>query len=74
MAPRHPTARRRRLSGRRPDYQGAGHSWRPAGGYDKRTMADDIRRLLRDELGIEDSMALVGHDIGLMNAYADAQA
>ena len=27
-----------------PDYRGAGHSWRPAGGYDKRTMAADIRR------------------------------
>ena len=25
-----------------PDYPGAGHSWRPAGGYDKRTMAGDI--------------------------------
>ncbi len=28
-----------------PDYRGAGNSWKPAGGYDKRTMAGDIRRL-----------------------------
>jgi pimeloyl-ACP methyl ester carboxylesterase len=57
-----------------PDYRGAGHSWRPAGGYDKRTMAEDIRRLLREHLQIEDVIALVGHDIGLMIAYAYAQA
>jgi pimeloyl-ACP methyl ester carboxylesterase len=57
-----------------PDYRGAGHSWRPAGGYDKRTMAEDIRRLLREQLGIEEPVALVGHDIGLMVAYAYAQA
>ncbi len=57
-----------------PDYRGAGHSWRPAGGYDKRTMAEDIYRLTRDHLGIADPIALVGHDIGLMIAYAYAQA
>jgi pimeloyl-ACP methyl ester carboxylesterase len=56
-----------------PDYRGAGHSSRPLGGYDKRTMATDIRRLLRGELGISGSIALVGHDIGLMVAYAYAQ-
>jgi pimeloyl-ACP methyl ester carboxylesterase len=57
-----------------PDYRGAGHSWRPPGGYDKRTMASDIRRLLRDHLDIHEPSALVGHDIGLMVAYAYAQA
>ena len=57
-----------------PDYRGAGHSWRPAGGYDKRTMAGDIRRQLREHLEVEDRVALVGHDIGLMVAYAYAQA
>jgi pimeloyl-ACP methyl ester carboxylesterase len=57
-----------------PDYRGAGHSWRPLGGYDKRTMAEDIPRLLRQHLGIQGSIALVGHDIGLMVAYAYAQA
>jgi pimeloyl-ACP methyl ester carboxylesterase len=57
-----------------PDYRGAGHSWRPAGGYDKRTMAGDIRRLLREHLAIQGPVILVGHDIGLMIAYAYAQA
>jgi len=51
-------------------YRGAGHSWRPAGGYDKRPMAGDIRRLLRDHLGVEEPVLLAGHDIGLMVAYA----
>jgi pimeloyl-ACP methyl ester carboxylesterase len=55
-----------------PDYRGAGHSWRPAGGYDKRTMAGDIHRLLQ-RLGIEGPVAVVGHDIGLMVAYAYAR-
>ncbi|HEX7049063.1 MAG TPA: alpha/beta hydrolase [Longimicrobiales bacterium] len=57
-----------------PDYRGAGDSWRPPGGYDKRTMAEDVRRLLREHLGIAGRVALVGHDIGLMIAYAYAQA
>ena len=57
-----------------PDYRGAGHSWSPAGGYDKHTMAGDLRRLVRDHLQFEDPVALVGHDIGLMVAYAYAQA
>jgi pimeloyl-ACP methyl ester carboxylesterase len=43
-------------------------------GYDKRTMAGDLRRLLRQHLRIEEPIALVGHDIGLMVAYAYAQA
>jgi pimeloyl-ACP methyl ester carboxylesterase len=57
-----------------PDYRGAGDSWRPASGYDKRTMAGDIRRLLRDHVDITEPVVLVGHDIGLMVAYAYAQA
>jgi pimeloyl-ACP methyl ester carboxylesterase len=57
-----------------PDYRGAGHSWRPPGGYDKLTMAGDIHRLLHGQLGIEGPVVLVGHDIGLMVAYAYAQA
>ena len=57
-----------------PDYRGAGDSWRPAGGYDKRTMAADLRRLLREHLGVEDPVAVIGHDIGLMVAYAYAQS
>lgn len=57
-----------------PDYRGAGHSSRPVGGYDKRTMAKDIRHLLRDHLKITGPVALIGHDIGLMVAFAYAQA
>ena len=57
-----------------PDYRGAGHSSRPLGGYDKRTMAGDIRRLLRDHLHVAGAVALVGHDIGLTVAFAYAQA
>jgi pimeloyl-ACP methyl ester carboxylesterase len=57
-----------------PDYRGAGHSWRTHGGYDKRTMAGDIHRLVRQHLQIEQPVVVVGHDIGLMVAYAYAQA
>jgi pimeloyl-ACP methyl ester carboxylesterase len=53
-----------------PDYRGAGHSSRPAGGYDKRTMAGDVHRLLKEHLQIQGPVAMVGHDIGLMVAYA----
>ena len=53
-----------------PDYRGAGHSSRPLAGYDKRTMAADIRALLRSELAIAGPVVLIGHDIGLMVAYA----
>jgi pimeloyl-ACP methyl ester carboxylesterase len=57
-----------------PDYRGAGSSWRPVGGYDKRTMARDIHQLLREHLHITGPVAVVGHDIGSMVAYAYAQA
>jgi len=57
-----------------PDYRGAGHSWRPPSGYDKQTMAADIHQLLRRHLRIQGPVILVGHDIGLMIAYAYAQA
>jgi pimeloyl-ACP methyl ester carboxylesterase len=57
-----------------PDYRGAGHSFRPQDGYDKRTMAIDIQKLLRDHLGINGPVVMAGHDIGLMVAYAYAQA
>lgn len=56
-----------------PDYRGAGSSFRPLGGYDKRTMAQDIHRLL-GHLGIQGPLVMAGHDIGLMVAYAYAQA
>ena len=56
-----------------PDYRGAGNSSKPTGGYDKRTMASDIHKLLREHLRVEGPAILVGHDIGLMVAYAFAQ-
>jgi pimeloyl-ACP methyl ester carboxylesterase len=53
-----------------PDLRGIGASERTAGGYDKKTMAKDIRELAQ-KLGHKRVM-LVGHDIGLMVAYAYA--
>ncbi len=53
-----------------PDLRGAGGSERPASGYDKKNMAVDIHELTRS-LGLG-RVALVGHDIGLMVAYAYA--
>ncbi|MFG2138422.1 alpha/beta fold hydrolase [Streptomyces sp. NPDC048650] len=54
-----------------PALRGAGGSSAPAGGYDKKTMAQDLRALLSD-LGLERRISLVGHDIGTMVAYAYA--
>jgi pimeloyl-ACP methyl ester carboxylesterase len=53
-----------------PDLRGAGGSERTASGYDKKTIAKDIRSLVR-KLGYE-QVSVVGHDIGLMVAYAYA--
>lgn len=53
-----------------PDLRGAGGSERTQGGYDKKTLAQDIRGLVR-QLGYE-QVKVVGHDIGLMVAYAYA--
>jgi pimeloyl-ACP methyl ester carboxylesterase len=53
-----------------PDLRGAGGSERTRDGYDKKTLAQDIRGLVR-LLG-EEQVQLVGHDIGLMVAYAYA--
>lgn len=55
-----------------PDYRGAGGSSKPPAGYDKRTMAADIFKLLREHLGVAGPVTLVGHDIGMMVAYAFA--
>ena len=46
-----------------PDLRGLGDSSRPAGGYDKASIAEDIRKLLYSHLGI-DRCHLVGHDWG----------
>jgi len=53
-----------------PDLRGAGGSGRTPSGYDKRTLAQDIHALVR-QLGHR-QVSLVGHDIGLMVAYAYA--
>jgi pimeloyl-ACP methyl ester carboxylesterase len=53
-----------------PDLRGAGNSERPQGGYDKKNMAKDIHELVQ-QLGFK-QVSLVGHDIGLMVAYAYA--
>ena len=53
-----------------PDLRGIGHSSRPAGGYDKKTQAADIRAVVTT-LGF-DRTFVVSHDIGIMVAYAYA--
>jgi len=53
-----------------PDLRGAGDSEKPAGGYDKKNMAVDIHELV-NSLGYR-RVSVVGHDIGLMVAYAYA--
>ncbi len=52
-----------------PDLRGLGDTSRPASGYDKRSVAGDVRELLRDHLKL-DSIGLVGHDWGGPTAYA----
>jgi pimeloyl-ACP methyl ester carboxylesterase len=53
-----------------PDLRGAGSSEKAPSGYTKATLAQDIRALVRS-LGHE-RVQVVGHDIGLMVAYAYA--
>lgn len=53
-----------------PDLRGFGDSGTPADGYTKKVMAQDIHALAAS-LGVK-SAAVVGHDIGLMVAYAYA--
>ena len=53
-----------------PDLRGLGLSSRPAGGYDKKTQAEDMAGVL-DALKI-DKVDLVTHDIGNMVGYAFA--
>ena len=53
-----------------PDLRGCGDSDRPTAGYDKRTVAEDVHQLVRSlDLG---PVNLVGHDVGMMVAYAYA--
>lgn len=53
-----------------PDLRGAGQSSKPESGYDKKTLAQDIHALVQ-KLGYP-KVRIVGHDIGLMVAYAYA--
>lgn len=53
-----------------PDLRGAGDSSKPDSGYDKKTMATDIHDLV---VSLKfNRVSMVGHDIGLMVAYAYA--
>ncbi|MSO90543.1 MAG: alpha/beta fold hydrolase [Acetobacteraceae bacterium] len=56
-----------------PDLRGLGDSSRPLEGYDKKTVGNDIWRLVHDHLGIP-AFYLVGHDWGGPTAYAVAAA
>src|SRR4051812_4031398 len=53
-----------------PDLRGFGQSAKPAGGYDKKSMAQDVHALAIS-LGFNRA-GICGHDIGLMVAYAYA--
>lgn len=52
------------------DYRGMGTSDKPAGGYDKKTIAGDIYKLLQS-LGIQKAY-IAGHDIGAQVAFSVA--
>lgn len=51
-----------------PDLRGLGDSSRPAGGYDKKTVAADIWQLMHEHLKCE-TFAVVGHDVGSVVAF-----
>src|SRR5882724_3248696 len=53
-----------------PDLRGVGESGKPAGGYDKKTMAVDLHELMT-KLGYQ-HIDIAGHDIGMIVAYAYA--
>src|SRR5271170_4817222 len=53
-----------------PDLRGIGRSSHPAGGYDKKTQAADIRAVIL-ALG-HDRALVISHDIGIIVAYAYA--
>lgn len=55
-----------------PDLRGLGDSEKTAGGYDAPTVAEDIFRLVQG-MGYE-KVSLVGHDMGVLIAYAYAAA
>jgi pimeloyl-ACP methyl ester carboxylesterase len=54
-----------------PDLRGLGDSSKPFAGYDGNTTAEDIYQLL-SQLGLDQKIYLVGHDIGVQTAYSYA--
>lgn len=56
-----------------PDLRGLGDSSRPATGFDKKTVANDVWRLLSEHLNVREFL-LVGHDWGGPTAFALACA
>ncbi len=52
-----------------PDLRGLGDSSRPQSGYDKRTVSEDVFKLVHGELGIE-SWYLAGRDWGAPTAFS----
>jgi pimeloyl-ACP methyl ester carboxylesterase len=54
-----------------PDLRGLGDSSKPFTGYDGNTTAEDIYQLL-SQLGLNQKIYLVGHDIGVLTAYSYA--
>lgn len=56
-----------------PDLRGLGDSSIPSGGYDKKTIATDLQKLVLNQLGIE-KLYVVGHDWGGVVAFFVAAA
>jgi hypothetical protein len=56
-----------------PDLRGLGDSSKPATGYDGNTTAEDIYQLV-SQLGLNQTIYLVGHDVGVQTAYSYAAA
>jgi len=56
-----------------PDLRGLGDSSKPFTGYDGKTTAEDIYQLLT-QLGLDEKIYLVGHDVGAQTAYSYAAA
>ena len=54
-----------------PDLRGLGDSSKPFTGYDGNTTAEDIYQLL-SQLGLDQKIYIVGHDIGVQTAYSYA--
>lgn len=53
-----------------PDYRGHGYSSKPADGYTKAILAQDLHKLVTEHLDIKEKIHIVGHDIGAMIAHA----